>query len=58
MPQNRQKSSDYYMIDGFKIADSAVFRSPEFFESGDSFPSKKPRQIFKSNPLNNKYLIE
>ena len=34
-----------------ELPDSAVFKTYEFFESGHSFLSKKPRQIFKSSLL-------
>ena len=34
-----------------KLPDFSVFKTPDFFESGQSFPGKNPRQIFGSMPL-------
>ena len=39
------KSSDLYIVDGFKSPEFAVFKTPEFFKYGHSFPGKTPREF-------------
>ena len=50
-PQNRQKWSDFYTVDGFKIARLCGFQNIRIFWIWGFLPSKNPRQIFVSTPL-------
>ena len=51
-PQNRQKSSDYYIVDVFRIARLCGFQNtPIFLNLGIPSPVKNPEKFLSTLPL-------